>query len=723
MAETPEMESPSARQDCFVEAQEDSTSVEAKTEGAPSPGGTTSTTITSATMDADDDDDYAVRPSVVRDSREDLVMVCERLDERLEDEGSEARQSSDKPEKDQEEKEEEEKEVNMSLTVTKKANEDEKNEKNEIGAKSAEDSLHELEESPRMLDSQDRDIEESSEVWENGIEKSGSSDVSRKRPAAGDFLPIGAEIKRIGIEISEEQATQLRNDVRRLSPVLVSLRERTLGEVSLTSESCLFGDELEGRITPRCNEVSVGSFMANDSRIQDVAENRGKQDVGEKEAIDRIGAECTSSDNVEGMLNSASRKMDCDSEGEIMTLGIEVASSIFSRSDNLEGTTESDQDNIGGTNVATNAGSEPCSPTKKCPIEMTTIPSSPMCRNLTIVLNRIEEDDLKKKSVLSTNADENIWDYVVEESSPYSDGRRDFVEEVRDSLEETSEVQEKSPKKQRWQQSCSSPMTRSKKCELTESVRNLDNELVLKKCKVVLERIGEVVMGHSSRSENAEDGETLREFEKDDESAPVAVIGKLEEDEEVVLVSSSSTAEDSRVFNELDSSETMPSSPEETPEVPADVAEGVDTETETETGSDSSEVSPITSIRHELRDVDMAPDQLPCSEGVALCCVEAMTPIITRLETDRPEAYTEDSAESLTLATGARDEVRSDGSDSGLGNEIPGDPGPAPAPESDSETSFLDRLPDDILSDKEKGKKRFFCRDFCYSLESSFFTY
>ncbi|KAF7996491.1 hypothetical protein HCN44_002123 [Aphidius gifuensis] len=77
--------------------------------------------------------------------------------------------------------------------------------------------------------------------------------------------------------------------------------------------------------------------------------------------------------------------------------------------------------------------------------------------------------------------------------------------------------------------------------------------------------------------------------------------------------------------------------------------------------------------------------------------------ILTRLEAVQPEAFTEDSAESMTLTTGgAVDEVRSDGSDSGLGSELPGDQGPAPAQESDSETSFLDRIPDDILTDKEK---------------------
>lgn len=345
MAETSEMESPSARQDCFVEAQEDSTSV-VEAGGAPSPGGTI-TTITATIADAGDDDgDYAARPSVVRDSREDLVMVCERLDERPgEDEGAETRQSSDKPEEAQGDEEEEEKEANMGLAIEKKADEDARDEKGETDAKSTEDNLRELEESkPRTSEAQDRGVGECSTVWENGLENPASPDVSRKRPAASDFLPIGAEIKRIGIEISEEQATQLKNDVRRLSPVLVSLRERTLGEVSLTSESCLFGDELDGR-TPRCNDVPAGSFVADDSETQSVDQNREKQDVSEEEEkvvtgrINAAPSECTSSvpDNAEDTLNCASRKMDYDSEGEITPLG---ATSTFSKSDSLDGTTE-----------------------------------------------------------------------------------------------------------------------------------------------------------------------------------------------------------------------------------------------------------------------------------------------------------------------------------------------------------------------------------------------
>ncbi|KAL0099429.1 hypothetical protein PUN28_020155 [Cardiocondyla obscurior] len=700
MAETPEMESPLARQDCFVEAQEDSTSVEAEAGNASS----LEETITAAITNAENgDNDDEMRPSIVR---EDLVMICEKLDERPKNEGLEARQSCDKPEGDREEqtKEGEGEKANMGLTIAKQASEIERGEENKIVEKSTEDTPQVLEVSLRTSESQDRDVGECLEVLENKIEKPASPDVSRKRPAANDFLPIGAEIKRIGIEIPEEQAIQLRNDVRRLSPVLVSLRERTLGEVSLTSESCLFGDELESKATSRCNDVPAELFV-NNSKIQDV--NHGGQDVedgkAEKTVIDVNSSECTSSvlDNIENTLNLASKKMDYDSEGEITTLGIDATSSIFSRSDSSDGTTEPRQNDAEDTNVAANdAGSKPCISPARCAVETSTNSVlSPICRNLSIVLNRIEENNLKKDDQCEVNANENIWDFVVEENSPFSGERTDVAEEECDLHVEASKIHEKSPKKQRCESSLS-PITRSKTQEQIERVCSTNNELILKKCKVVLERIGEGQIQQSSQPDNIEETETPQSLEKSNEPTTVAIIGKLEENEEVVLTGS---AEDSRVSNELDSSETMPSSPEETPEISADVAEGVDTETETETGSDSSEVSPITSIRHELRDVDMAPDQLPCSEGVALCCVEAMAPIMTRLEADRPEAYTEDSAESLTLATGVRDEVRSDGSDSGLGNEIPGDSGPAPAPESDSETSFLDRLPDDILSDKEKG--------------------
>lgn len=660
MAETPEMESPSARQDCLVEAQEDSTSVEPEAESVSSPSKTMTTTMTPAT-EAEND---------ARDSHEDLVR--ETLDKGSENQGSQERQLSDYPCL---QKLEGERDVDLKLE--KETSEIGKNSDIDFDVESTKDPLQEPEESLKMPDSQDWNMEDE----EDRVEKKRSS----------DFLPIGAEIRRVGVEISEEEATQMRNDVRRLSPVLVSLRERTLGEVFLSSQSCLFGDEVDGKAASRSNDVPQESFVKNDSRIQDVDQSE-KRRVDEAETVIKIGA---------SLSDCANGKLNCEEE----TLGVDVASSVLSRSDNSDGTS---QDDVNNANATANIRDASCTPTK----EETSSPasSSPACRRLAVVLNRIKEEDVKGNELTDENDDGSIWN--VEEGSLCSKRRRDSVEEECDSSSEISKARERSPKKPRWQNN-SSPMTRSKKCEPSEGGQSPDRNLMLKKCKVVLERIRSEIEQSQEEESHVEELEALKRSERE-ELAPVAVIGKLEEDEEVVLTSSSpSTGENSRAFNELDSLETTPSSPEEgetTPEeTSVDVgAEGVDTETETETGSDSSEVSPMTNIR-ELRDVDMASDhQLPCSEEGPLCCVEAMAPIMTRLEAERPEAYTEDSAESLTLATGARDEVRSDGSDSGLGNEISGDPGPAPAPESDSETSFLDRLPDDILSDKEKGRTCFF---------------
>lgn len=658
------MESPSARQGCLVEAQEDSTSVESEPESVSFPS-KTMTTITSAT-EAEDD---------ARDSREDLV--CEKLDEGSENQGSQEGQLSDYPclrklegEKD------------MNLKLEKETSENGKNLDIDFDVESTKDSLQEPEESSKIPDSQNCNVED-------------EKDKIEKKRTGSDFLPIGAqEIKRVGVEISEEEATQMRNDVRRLSPVLVSLRERTLGEVFLSSQSCLFGDEIDGKAASRSNATSQELFAKDDSRIQDVDQSI-KQDVDEEKTIFKIGA---------GLPDCADRKLNYKGDA----LGVDVVSSIPSR---LENSDETSQDDIKDANVPGNIKSASCMPIEK-EATSSSAPSSPACRRLAIVLNRVKMVDAKNDKLTGENVDERIWD--IEKSSPCSKRRRNSVEKECNSSSEISKTNERSPKKQRLQNS-SSPMTRSKKCELTESSQSPDRNLILKKCKVVLERIMKSEIEPSQEEEShVEELEALKGSERE-ELASVAVIGKLEENEEVVLTSSSPSGEDSRAFNELDSLETTPSSPEEgetTPEeTSVDVgAEGVDTETETETGSDSSEVSPMTNIR-ELR--DMASDhQLPCPEEGPLCCVEAMAPIMTRLEAERPEAYTEDSAESLTLATGARDEVRSDGSDSGLGNEIPGDPGPAPAPESDSETSFLDRLPDDILSDKEKGKR-------CYFLQTS----
>jgi len=635
MAETSEMESPSAHQGCLVEAKEDSTSVEAELVNASS----------SAMADMNGD---AERGSV--------MVVCQRPKEGLEDEREpEEGRSNELARKPEEQEEEKEEEVELELKMSEEMSE-------ESDAMSPMDPFR-SDESSRVDDILDpRDQQATSS------EKFSSS--SRKRPADNDFLPINAEIKRIGIEISEEEATQLRNDVRRLSPVLVSLRERTLGEVSLTSKSCLLGDD--NRTTTKDNGTSEGPISESSERgqlrqtDQDSRQfnfEEKEQEEKEEVRIDVTTQQCKADDGIiaEDLADCESSELTCDSQKD--PLDFMVPSPVTPESNKMVTESSPDNDSCGAKTM--NASNSP----------------SPIFRRLTVMLNRIEETSVKKNS----NENENC---AKIEDSPRSSRRWSFTEEQQSSRM-TAEHARENLKKPRSQND-SSPVTRSKKYKFTEEIRSPNS---LRECKVILERIDNVqadaVMAAESPPQRTED-------------KSAAMIGKPGDDGEELALASSPVG--NQASRELDSSEAMPSSPEVTPDASIDVAEGADTETETETGSDSSEVSPIASIR-ELRDVDVSAEhQLPCVEGEPLCCVETMAPIMTRLEAERPEAYTEDSAESLALATGARDEVRSDGSDSGLGNEIPGDPGPAPAPESDSETSFLDRLPDDILSDKEKGK-------------------
>lgn len=661
MAQLPEMESPSACQEYLVEAQEDSTSVDLVSTSSTAMTTTTTTTTTPA--------EDAARQFVNGDLRENSVMVHERINKNSENGELEERQSSDnfcleKEEKEENEKEEEKKEME-NQKVEDKVNEDKEDSIKEL--------LQEPEESIKTVGPQTHDLDDEETRLEEPV------CISRKRSVESDFLPIDEEVKKVGLEISEEHAMQLKNDIRRLSPVLVSTRERTLGEISLISESCSFKDDIDGKTMSKSSNDSHDE-LSQENEIP-VTKDRAEKDVDEakQEAIAKVTAsspaECTSCDDTLEITSDREEKktVECDSQEKIF----DVDSSVSSGCDDFK-STESNQHN----NVS-DIGSAPDVSIEKCVDETTSIAvSSPVCRRLSVVLNRIDNVDVIKPK-----------DDVVEKDPLYSERKR--------NLEEEYSASDKTPsKKQRWHND-TSPMTRSRTSELMEPVRS-PNNLVLKKCKVMLERISDE---KQSQSVKADETITSQKLEREG-SAPVSVIGQLEEDEEVVLAGPSVSGERDQVFNELDSSETMPSSPEEMSEPAMDVVEGVDTETETETGSDSSEVSPIVNIR-ELRDVDIASDQ-PCPEAEPLCCVETMAPIMTRLETERPETYTEDSAESLALTTGARDDVRSDGSDSGLGNEIPGDPGPTPAPESDSETSFLDRLPDDILSDKEKGEIYFF---------------
>lgn len=147
---------------------------------------------------------------------------------------------------------------------------------------------------------------------------------------------------------------------------------------------------------------------------------------------------------------------------------------------------------------------------------------------------------------------------------------------------------------------------------------------------------------------------------------------------------------------------------EDAPEVPeVRGKEAINADSETERGADSAEA--IVPQHSDASAVETANsnDHITVPDSDPLGCTDITPEMISRLEPEGPDAFTEDSAESLALATSSRDEVRSDGSDSGLGSEIPGETGAAPAPESDSETSFLDRIPDDILTDKDKGEKYF----------------
>lgn len=217
------------------------------------------------------------------------------------------------------------------------------------------------------------------------------------------------------------------------------------------------------------------------------------------------------------------------------------------------------------------------------------------------------------------------------------------------------------------------------------------------------------------------DGRTDREPDKtaifDEEIVPqqnAAVIQKLAEDEEIVfaganvphvqLQTSFSSSSSSSFTSSSSSSPTTtnivpsfmvaypvasPCSSSEGPEV-----DPLGDHPETETDSDSSEptvvvLNPVTDVASDLQRLQDG----DTNQRDIISCERII----------EPEQFTEDSAESLALASGNRDEVRSDGSDSGLGGEIVGETGnPGPAPESDSETSFLDRIPDEILGDKDK---------------------
>nr|XP_034175427.1 uncharacterized protein LOC117602050 isoform X1 [Osmia lignaria]XP_034175428.1 uncharacterized protein LOC117602050 isoform X1 [Osmia lignaria] len=503
-----------------------------------------------------------------------------------------------------------------------------------------------------------------------------SSPVCRKRPAT-DFLPINAEIKRIGMEVTENETTQVRSDVRRISPVLVSLRERTLGEISLSSSSCLFDDDTNGRCISRSSRILDDSFTGV-CRLNDSLSLENSVQVNDDPVTTADSSK--SEHRVDG---TASEKDKCTESKEKKTL-----ENPFIDEDSCYSLPRDSP----GRDLNS------CQQPKQCeePIESSPYNGASSCErsanpidgssfpNLIVLLERMDAHSpmlkeqkrtiVKKKPKSTTCKDVDSAEAKTEpeDSSKDSCSMQRRVLERGDQLLDSSEVH-------------SPNIVRDMPC--SPSINGM------KQCKVILEKL---ILSHPVDM-------TEQKFcPETEETKAKVVVKELGEDEEMVFASALSAGkENPRPVNNLDSSEATPSSPEETLEPATEVPEVVDTETETETGSDSSEVS---SMNARLRgcDDDTVSDQISCPESESMCCVDIGPEIITRLESERPEAFTEDSAESLALATGARDEVRSDGSDSGLGSEIPGESGPAPAPESDSETSFLDRIPDDILSDKEK---------------------
>ena len=403
-----------------------------------------------------------------------------------------------------------------------------------------------------------------------------TSSPSRKRPA-GEFLPINAEIKKIGLEISEEQAKQLKNDIRRLSPILVSLRERTLGEISLTSDSGLFEDE-----TQRLN-----------------ATNESPQN----HCLETIQEAKKDSEKVDGVCSDS---------------------------------TETSRTNVDSVDL---------------PNE--TLESE---RELLLVLSRVDDDCLQDSRLKTHEA-------IIE-----SDESRTILNVACDEVVESVENVEG--------------------CAL-DSVIPVGSELVEDATVCGEDKDGRTLLvGDFCLSPKYHDNHQLSR------KSPKVVI-------ERTLESSPSGCVETRPREDLDCVRRCLE--DDLLEDVRESHESLDTETETETVSDTSELTSINSVTLSDCAEPASGVSSSCPETDSLVSDDVPSEIMTRLESERPEAFTEDSAESLALATGARDEVRSDGSDSGLGSEIPGDPGPPPAPESDSETSFLDRIPDDILSDKDKG--------------------
>ncbi|XP_076393313.1 AXIN1 up-regulated 1 isoform X2 [Megachile rotundata] len=516
-----------------------------------------------------------------------------------------------------------------------------------------------------------------------------SSPICRKRPA-NDFLPINAEIKRIEMEVPENEANQVRSDVRRISPVLVSLRERTLGEISLSSDSCLFDDDANGRCVSRnssiLEDLLTGAYKLNSSTNSTLNNSQNGSptldscaQTGSDNPASTVGGCSDSEPRINGVTSQGGERTEDPFIDEDSCYSLPRDSPGRDLNSCQQPKQCEEPIEPCSCNDASSSAHDGCPYVPRSPKMPTKLLDYSPFPYLTVTIERLdsltERKDKKRTIVKKKPKSAACDDGGTEATDSKSTSKESSLVQrcVREKDQPQEEHQVDSPSVEPFCEKLCSP-----------------NINAMKQCRVIVERVNSPKPVRTAVQKHCPDKGEL---------SPKVVVKRLAEDEEMVFTSTLSD-ESLLPVNTSNSSETADSS-DQTLEPSTDVPEAVDTETETETGSDSSEV---TSVNARLRgcDDDTVSDQISCPESESMCCVDINPEIITRLEPERPEAFTEDSAESLALAAGARDEVRSDGSDSGLGSEIPGESGPAPAPESDSETSFLDRIPDDILSDKEK---------------------
>lgn len=419
-----------------------------------------------------------------------------------------------------------------------------------------------------------------------GGSSTGERNTEEHGSSVGDFLPMKTEIKKMGVEISDEKAEQLKNDIRRLSPEVVSLRERTLGEISLTPDSSFYeiGESDHHPTIEKNIEESPGSKSSDENSSQD-------NDKTDREAVVRLFRVEISASNKSASWWSSS-----------------------SISDTGEGRFKSEES-----------------------VEF----DSKVVNGDELVMAIQDQSSSASNGVISDSVGENESTLVVD----------DVRTEPKITDSSTKEVK-------------------------SGDINNVENS----------KNIGTNFLPTTSTTSRA-------------------VIQKLADDEEIVftganvshiqLQSSSSSA--SPTMNGLGFVVVYPETSDvcNSREITDDPLRDIETETDSDCSSETTSIQ-APANPDCIESLQTSDDQLQdVSTDMIIAC--------DRIEPEGPQTFTEDSAESLALAAGSRDEVRSDGSDSGLGGEIPGDPGPTPAPESDSETSFLDRIPDEILSDKDKG--------------------